>query len=168
MSSQSYDLPDPFYYNIGQIAAKWSAIEAELEFIILDAYEINQNNGLILSSQLGYRAKIELIRVLLNWKADHELQKSKEMFDLVAKVDEAYGRRNATVHSVWRGSAEPNIASRTSIRAKGKLKYGSEPVTIEELEADVEALRTLGRALRTAHDAKRFSTKDSNEDAPEK
>lgn len=161
------DLPDHFYYNIGQIAAKWSAIEAELEFIILDAYEIKQENGLIISSQLGYRAKTDLIRVLLNWKADHEPPKDKELFDLMAKVDEAYGRRNATVHSIWRGSDDPNIAYRTSIRAKGKLKYGSDPVTIEELEADVEALRALGKALHAARNAKRFSTKDGNEDTPE-
>ena len=149
MSDEHHPVPDHFFYNIGVIAAKWSAVEAEIEFTLLECFDMKIESGLILTSRLATRSKVDLLRVVLNFEADNGEPRDDAAFVLLNKLEAAYVERNKAVHSVWAGTSDPHVASRSSIQAKGKLKYSDTPVRIQELEEHADNLSRLGEELHS-------------------
>jgi hypothetical protein len=147
---------DPFFYYIGLIAAKWTAVETTMEFIILEVQNIPETTGLVLTAALSTRAKMDLLETFVNWKADRVGAKDPEAVAILKDIKDAYTKRNNAVHHLWSPTTDPNIATRQTIRSKGRLKQVAEAVHIDSLDAD--AIHQLGMRLSAMRKAKRFHT----------
>lgn len=149
MSDAQHPVPDRFFYNIGLIAAKWAAIEADIEFTLLAMLNVRPETGLIITSRLATRAKTDLIRLVLNHEAMLSPPRNDAAFAILNRIEAAYIKRNEAVHQVWSGTSDPLVANRATIQAKQKLKYGRTPVHIEHLEQVADELTAIGHDLRT-------------------
>ncbi len=105
---------------IGAMAAIWSHIESNMELTICGLYEIDLGRGLVLTSNLGFHARLSLLRILASGGAIKDAALARDMTELLNRVDAAYGVRNQMVHGIWIKTDQPDKAARLSLRARGK------------------------------------------------
>jgi hypothetical protein len=146
MDDGSYRPPisDAFLREIGLITAYWSALETQIEFLILHMHGIGKI-GRVLTAKIDARAKIDLLRVI-NQGGGFGPDKTS-VSRLIERIKQAHDRRNEVVHNVWFPTFDPLIAERTAIRAAGELKIVSQPVWLRDLKAISRSIRKVGLDL---------------------
>jgi hypothetical protein len=156
MTEQEYPLgmPKEYYLMIGVISAQWETIEQLLEDTVADMLGIRRASVGLLTPNIGFRSKIEIILAVgrkafeetlpINWK---HLKKSLE------RIQKAYLLRNTYVHARW---VEPNgdVAVRRVVRTdSGRATIDLVPTNIHEMaDAVSEILATreeFARLLET-------------------
>ena len=139
-------LSDPILRNMGLITASWGVLEAHLEFIILGHQEINLNTGLLLTANLSFRAKADLLLTFAAEKAFADDQNSK-LKTLVREAERLYGRRNMVAHCAWFATDDPLVAKARGVRTRGKLVVTDEDVSVDELQLIASDIHALGADL---------------------
>ena len=76
-TAQPAHLSDPILRNMGLVTASWGVLEAQLEFLILRHQEIDINTGLLLTANLSFRAKADLLLTFAAAKAFADDENSK-------------------------------------------------------------------------------------------
>jgi hypothetical protein len=135
-------LPAPLLQAIGAVVTNWAGLEASLEIAICDLYEVRRTKGLIFTANIGFSARLSLIRI--SAATDNEMTSEPEgdtICRLLPRLEKAFGERNKTAHAVWGRAKSPAAGSRMYIRARGdQLKTVHEEISVRELE------RTAARA----------------------
>ncbi len=145
MAEQSIIISDRHLRAIGLIAVIWSGIEQAMEIAICGLYSIDLNRGLVLTANIGFRSRVDLLRILAKNGAIRDKRDAAICLGLLTRIEKAYVTRNEAVHGGWGPSPDPTKARRMSIRARGsQLRCVSEDVSAEELEASVQKIGILG------------------------
>ena len=144
------DLPfsREFLTQIGLITTLWSGIEAAMEIAILEIQEIKLSTGLVVTSELSFRQRHNLLMTFANEPGGIEPETDAlALKGILKRIQNAYPKRNAAVHPLWVATDDPLVAKRMSVRAKGRLRVVSEPVSIKDLAKDAEEIRQIGSDL---------------------
>ena len=146
MSPKSLASPiaEPILTRIGLIASSWSALEAQLEFAILRHQEIDLGTGMLLTANLGYRSKVDLLTTFANEGGITPETEAKALLRLLGRANVAYGERNLVVHSVWSATDNPLIGRIQGVRTKGKLRVLDEPMSVNRLNDIAEEIVQVG------------------------
>ena len=139
-------LSDPILRNMGLVTASWGVLEAHLELLILRHQEINLSTGLLLTANLSFRAKADLLLTFAAEKAFADDQNIK-LKTLVRKAERLYGKRNMVGHCAWFRTDNPLVAKVRGVRTRGKLVVTDEEVSVNELQLIADDIHALGAAL---------------------
>lgn len=142
-----FHLSEPILKHMGLVIAYWGVLEAQIEFFILRNQKIPSSTGLLLTTNLSYRAKADLLMTFA--KSDRDLPESEKtaLKDIVVEADRLYGKRNRVTHSSWHPTADPLVARVRGIRARGKLVITDKDIHIDKLRQDAVDIRELGRVM---------------------
>ncbi len=153
-------LSDPILRNMGLVTARWGVLEAHLEFLILRFQEIDLNTGLLLTANLSFRAKADLLLTFAAEKgfADDENSKLKT---LVREAERLYGKRNMVAHSAWFPTDNPLVAKVRGIRTRGKLVVTDDEISANDLQAIADEIHALGADLLDFMDRNGIRPEDS-------
>lgn len=77
--SQDKYIAEEVYTEIGKIAVLWSKLEVLLEYLILDIQCIPHETGLVITSELSYRGKYNLIQTFFNDEFDRKKSRSQSL-----------------------------------------------------------------------------------------
>jgi hypothetical protein len=140
----SYPVSDEHFRTIGEIVVIWSRIEMAMEVAICGLYEINPDRGLALTTNIGFQSRIALLRILAKRGAVTDRVVAGDLLKLLTRIEQGYAARNAAAHGVWSGTADPTVARRMSIRARGsRLACADDLVTVVELQRTADELDAL-------------------------
>ena len=129
---------------IGAVAAAWTMIESTMELTILGLYEIDQGRGLVLTNNIGFPARLSLLRILASEGAIADKDRALEMLEILKRIEAAYGDRNALLHGLWAKGDKPGVIRRLALRTrKNKLQTYAEDFTADQLWDVVERMRSL-------------------------
>ena len=143
-SPPSYPVSDEHFRAIGEIVVIWSRIEMAMEVAICGLYEVNPDRGLVLTSNIGLQSRVALLRILAKRGGIKDRSAAGDMLKLLTRIEQSYAKRNGAAHGVWSGTADPTMARRMSIRAKGsRLTCASDIVPASELHAVADELDVL-------------------------
>lgn len=120
---------------IGICIANFQMIEEVLSSSIAKMINRNKTIGMIVTSELSFRAKVSVFRALLIYRNNNE-KLSEDLEDLIRRIYWAEQERNKLVHSIWdacRKKPETIIRKKISCRKKG-LSIDWEHFTPEDLE----------------------------------
>lgn len=137
-------LDDRFLRLIGLITCYWSAIEAQMEFAILLHQKIDPSVGMVITAEMGGRAKWDLLVMFNNEGAFEPKSSKKDVEKLLRRVKRAYTKRNEVAHQVWVPTENPNIMKRKGVRTKGRLRVIDQRVHISQLERTAEFIHSVG------------------------
>ena len=142
-----FHLSEPILIHMGLVIAYWGTLEAQIEFFILRNQKIPSSTGLLLTTNLSYRAKADLLMTFA--KGDHDLPESEKtaLKDIVVEADRLYGKRNRVAHSSWFPTDHPFVARVQGIRTRGKLVLTDKEIHIDELRQDAVDIRELARVM---------------------
>jgi hypothetical protein len=152
---------------IGAVAVTWTAIEALMETTILGLYEIDLGRGLVLTNNLGFPARMSLLRILANEGAITDAALVGEMKAILPRLDAGNSDRNTIVHGLWGPGPpnEPTIIRRLAVRARGKkLQTVAQDYSSPELWAIADTLADLAKDF--ADLGQRLKIEDLLEAAP--
>ena len=167
MSDDTPPLSHEFLAQIGLIAAQWSAIEVAMELAILKIQEIDLSTGLVLTSEIGFRQRYNLLMTFANEPGGIEPKTEADTLKRILKrIWNAYPKRNAAVHPLWVATDDPLIAKRMGIRAKGRLRVISESVSLDDLIKDAEEIRQIGGYLSAFMERNGLTPKGGIENVP--
>ena len=149
----SYPISDEHLRAIGAIVIAWSQVEMTMEIAICGLYRIDPDRGLVLTANIGFQSRVSLLRILAKRGAIKDRETTAAALKILTRIEEGYAKRNSAAHGVWGGTADPKIAKRMSIRARGsRLVCANDEVTASQLQsivAEIEALRLdFSRLLR--------------------
>lgn len=137
-------LSDPILRNIGLVAALWSALEAQLEISILRLQDIKLETGMVLSSTIGFRSRIGLLRTFANEGGVKPENEAKALLDLLKRMEAAYLNRNLVVHAFWTPTDDPNVGNIKGVRATARLRVINEPMTVDGLAKIADEIHHIG------------------------
>ncbi len=162
-----WPLPSAFLECIGTIAVLWSAIEIQMEVALLRIQEINLSTGMVVSSELGFRSKCNLLLTAANEQGGIKSEaEAKALKNILKRIQDAYPKRNNAVHPLWIRTEDPNVATRKGIRAKGRLRVVDEPVKLEDLATDAREIAQIGFDLTAFMIRNKLAPKDGLENVP--
>lgn len=138
--------PDAFHHAVGQVVVFWAGIEAQMEFLILAHQEIRPETGLLLTANLGYHSKMDLLKLFL--KDIPRPADVGELKGLIERIGKAYPKRNGVAHAVWAPTKDDKVVMRMGIRTKGgKLATINELVPVDSIYDTADEIRIIGRDL---------------------
>ncbi len=115
-----------------------------LEFAILRHQEIELSTGMVLSANLGFQSKLYLLTTFANEGGFEPESECRALLKIIGRIQEAYGKRNLVVHSVWVPTDDPNIGRCKGVRARGRLRVIDEPISVDRLTEIAEEIRQIG------------------------
>lgn len=131
---------------IGYIVLSWSHIETMLEFTICHYVGVGTDKGLVLTANIGFFSRLDLLRIALNSKDTVAEEDKGDLKTLISDTNDAYRIRNVAAHANWSATEDPMICRKMAIRAKGKrLQLIDEPVHLRDLVNDADVVYQLGR-----------------------
>ena len=139
-------LSDPILRNMGLVTASWGVLEAHLEFLILKHQDIALNTGLLLTANLSFRAKADLLLTFAAEKAFADDENSK-LKTLVREAERLYGKRNMVAHCAWLSTDNQSVAKVMGVRTRGKLVVSDDEVSVSELQLIADNIHALGADL---------------------
>lgn len=142
-----YYLSDPILIHMGLVISFWGALEHQMEFLILHNQEISVGRGLLLTTNLSYRSKSDILRTFANEDDDLPKEERDILKSVVNRANQLYGIRNMIAHAQWMPTDDPQKARVMSVRTTGKLRLLDKDVDVEELKCCAKELRDLGAEL---------------------
>lgn len=139
-------LSDPILRNMGLVTALWGILETHLEFFILTHQEIKLSTGLLLTANLSFRAKADLLKTFATEKAFSGDENNK-LKTLVRQAEGLYGKRNMVAHCAWLPTDDPLVAKVRGVRTRGKLVVRDDEVSVDDLQAIANDIHRLGVAF---------------------
>jgi hypothetical protein len=99
---------------------------------------------LVLTANIGFQSRVTLLRILAMRGGVKDATNAGDLLKLLTRIEEGYADRNSAAHGVWSGTADPAVAERRSIRAKGnKLRCANDLVSLDQLRATAARLDDL-------------------------
>jgi hypothetical protein len=142
----THPISDEHLSAIGAVVVVWSLVEMAMETAICGLYEISTDRGMVLTANIGFRSRVDLLRILATKGAIANADHARDMVEILSRIEKGYAERNAVAHGWWSGTRHPKIARRMSIRAKGRrLVCSDEKVPIGQLLATRDRLDDLRR-----------------------
>jgi len=136
---------------IGRIAIAHASLEHIVELACWHLLDISSNEGVLISAEMQYQGKCELLAGLTAVKGE------REAFNPLLKRLKSFGEeRNRYLHGAWRvpnflanaGKSEPSLLSVRGKFSHNKRRIGpSEQVAVETLEAVATAGDELANDL---------------------
>jgi len=115
-----------------------------MELTILGLHEIDQGRGLVLTNNIGFLARLSLLRILANEGAIADKSQAKEMLEILKRVERGYGDRNALVHGLWVKGKATGVIRRMAVRTrKNKLQTYADDFSSDRLWEVVAETRAL-------------------------
>lgn len=145
-AAKEHLISDEHLAAIGAIVVVWSRIEMAMECAICGLYDVNLDRGLVLTSNIGFRSRVTLLRILAMRGGIKNEDAAEDLRKMLTRIEEGYADRNSAAHGWWSGTAHPKIARRMSIRAKGnKLVCADDKIPISQLWETRDRLDDLRR-----------------------
>lgn len=160
----SQPLGDKILRNIGLVTTSCSALEALMEFAILRQQEMDLSSGMVVTANLGFWSRWNLLMTFANEGAFKPEDECIALKRILNDIKDAYGLRNGVVHPVWSATNSPDIANRKTIRVKGRLKVVDEPLSVDEIQAIADQILSAGAALLAFMEKHGLTPEDSDED----
>ena len=130
----------------------WAIIEASMETIILGMYEVNMDRGLVLTANIPFNSRLDLLRIIANNGVDDDVLAQK-FNTVLGKIQELHGQRNKMVHGLWRLTDHPGKVRRLGVRARGKKVVASaEDFTASDLWKVVSDIASTREELMSVAD----------------
>jgi hypothetical protein len=118
------------------VASEWSYLESIVETAIWQLAPLAEDAGRAITTHLGMRARLHMLRTLFRLRFDDE-EAAKKLDKLCDKIEKAASKRNNLVHALWvRGDfGSPQTLT---VLARGTLvkeKAGKHAKAIERVAA---------------------------------
>jgi hypothetical protein len=129
------NIPEPYLAAIGRVAVNWCYLESLMELAIgkLAAFDLNDPRGVILTAHMTWPQKMDVLEALvhaLETDYPHLTNKFEATKPLLTQAQKG---RNRIVHGQWGDHPEKGIV-KVRYSARGKLKYGIDPVSLDEIK----------------------------------
>src|SRR5262245_22795247 len=142
-------LPDEHMRLVGIIAAHWEFLDILLQRILAEVMEHDPHRVALLTENIPFRAKTELLMAYARALQEREPQLWDEFTKAHSSLQTAYGLRNRYVHARWKAGASPELPMRVVTRVSGgRFTLADEETSICELEVAAQTLWETGEALR--------------------
>ncbi len=129
-------IPEPYLTAIGRVVVHWCNLEAVTDLAIgkLAGFDAYDHRGAIATAHMTWPQKMDILESLINVLRDEHAYLAK-FDDVKPLLKKAQDGRNRLVHGQW-GKQDGQVV-KLRITARGKLKFGIAPITIDEI-------RTIG------------------------
>lgn len=135
---------DALFAEIGRVVVRWAELEEAVGVLVTALLDDYQRYTRIVSTELGYRGKIDLCTSLYLERhgEDSDYPVLKRIFGHISKLAE---ERNGIVHAIWRDAGTPVRVTR--IKTTAKQKRGFKTVA---RNYDLDEFRTLSDQMLEA------------------
>lgn len=133
------DIPPSILQALGDITVRFGLLDLSLAELFSELVGGDVAIGrAIYAATLSMRTRIDLISAMVKIRAP--LYPKDDLRELTNRIDEASGRRDAAVHSVFIGSQPPGQATRLKEKTGRGMGYHFRvgPAEAKELEADAK------------------------------
>jgi hypothetical protein len=160
MTEEHYECPigisDEYYRLIGIIAAQWERLSFCLEWAVAEIGMHDPVRVGLLTNNLTYTAKIELLLTYAAPLEQHDKKSWKELFDCIQEIRRVNNLRNNYVHARWiPAETSGSPAERSVVRTThGKLDIGNKPTPLSELVIAAKDIYSVGEkfmAIMNSH-----------------
>lgn len=128
-------IPEPYLTAIGRVVVNWCYLESVTDLAIakLAAFDLNDPRGVIITVHMTWPQKMDVLQSLVRaLETDHPHLTGK--FEAAKPLlGQAQKGRNSIVHGQWGKHPEQGVVKLRS-SARGKLKFGIEPISIDEIK----------------------------------
>jgi hypothetical protein len=129
------NIPEPYLTAIGKVVVNWCNLEAivDLAIVKMAAFDLHDPRGVIVTVHMSWPQKMDVLEALVDsLKTDHPHLPDK--FAAAKRyLTQAQKGRNRVVHGQW--GQDNGIVVKLRSSARGKLKFGIEPITLDEIKA---------------------------------
>jgi hypothetical protein len=132
---ESDNIPEPYLTAIGKVVVNWCLLESVVDLSIgkLSGVNLNDPRGVIFTAHMTWPQKMDILGALV-----HALKKEYPHLEPrynAAKpfLTNAQKGRNRIVHGQW--GVDEGAIVKLKATARGKLKFGIEPITLDEIKA---------------------------------
>ena len=153
MPAEKYECPigisDEYYRLIGIIAAQWERVDFLLEWAVAEIGSHDPVSVGLLSTNLTFTAKIELILTHAEPLRKPAPEKFREISNAIQEIRRVNSLRNMYVHARWMpADNDENIALRSVVRTtQGKLDIGNKPTPLSELVMAARDINNAGESF---------------------
>jgi hypothetical protein len=138
-------LPDEHMRMVGIIAAHWEWIELILERSIAEIMEQQHHTVGLLTANISFGSKCDLILVYARVFEKDQPQVWKEFTTAIEALGGAYMKRNTYVHAKWKRDRSTLEWGITTVRTRGgKLTASDNPVSVNELVDAAQSIFDAG------------------------
>jgi hypothetical protein len=144
---QPNHIPEAYLTAIGQVVVNWCMLESvtDLTLAKLSAFELNDPRGVIVTAHLSWPQKTDSLEALVDvLKEDHPHLVSR-FNELKPLLTQAQKGRNRIVHGQW--MEKDGTVHKLRVTARGKLKFGIEPITLDEIKTIAHNIGSAGLAM---------------------
>jgi hypothetical protein len=129
-------IPEPYLVAIGRVTVNWCYLEsvAELTIVKLAAFDLNDPRGVILTVHMNWPQKMDVLEALVHTLEGDHPHLTKKFETSKPLLTQAQKGRNRIVHGQWGNNPEKGMV-KVRLSARGKLKFGIEPVSLEEIKS---------------------------------
>jgi hypothetical protein len=133
---------------LGKLSYNLSMVEMSLKAAIHKLLGTSVEISVIVTSELSYRALVNLASALLRYKLDNPA-KINEFENLLKEANTLEQERNKYVHSLWLPNEDNTLMFRMKTTAKSAqgLRQQFEPADIEQIDRTAMALLDIGRRI---------------------
>jgi hypothetical protein len=144
------ELPDAYLIEIGRVSVRWSMLETMLHFALIKFAGMNIHEGRshAIFHHMAFPQKLDVLGVMLSQLViSPASQALREQYtkDIKPLLDEAQRRRNDLIHAKW--SFDKNQVTKSTIKARGTLKFSVGPIAVEEISAAAAAIHKATAAV---------------------
>jgi hypothetical protein len=140
-------IPEPYLTAIGRVVVNWCYLESVVDLTIgkLAAFDLNDPRGVIVTVHTAWPQKMDILEALVGvLEADHP-HLAPKFNALKPLLKQAQKGRNRVVHGQW--ASEGGKVCKLNISARGKLKFGVEPISIDEIKSIALDIGNAGLAV---------------------
>jgi hypothetical protein len=128
-------IPEPYLAAIGRVVVNWCLLESTVDLAIskLAAFDINDPRGVIVTAHMTWPQKMDVMEATVKvLELDHP-HLTKKHARAKPLLSQAQRGRNRVVHGQW--MEKDGVVYKLHASARGKLKFGAEPITLDEIKA---------------------------------
>ena len=146
---QRHPIPPRFLELAGEITAQWTFVEYVLLQSICEITEIDTNKGFLVGWNLGFWSRIHTLQAYANAAKSHDEQEGKRILKAIQDIIDAYAIRNKYAHAYWLLDQQTGTPRLVDLRIKGRLAIEDSEITVDQMEADSDAIWDAADAFIT-------------------
>jgi hypothetical protein len=141
-------IPQAYLAAIGQVVVNWCVLESATDLTLakLSAFELDDPRGVIVTAHLSWPQKTDTLEALVDVLKDEHPHLITGFTELKPILTEAQKGRNRIVHGQW-GIEKDGTVHKLRATARGKLKFGIEPITLDEITTISHNIGSAGFAM---------------------
>jgi hypothetical protein len=129
-------IPEAYLTAIGRVVVNWCNLESVVDLAIakLAAFDLNDPRGVIVTVHMAWPQKMDVLEALVHALETDHPHLSPKFEAAKPLLIQAQRGRNRIVHGQWGSHPEYGVVKLRS-SARGKLKYGFEPISLDDMAA---------------------------------